>query len=317
MLARITTQLGGAARPLTSDPDACSPVLSSASVTWAGLPFDVFHVRSAESLNLVAPPAGEHGLFVVLDGAAELVFTVDGEQVTHTAAKGTISFLSGDDRRTVEQMTGSMEVAVLQLPHDWFERALLVGPPDGFGRAEPLEQDDTITSIVQTMCREVAAGAPTGRLFAESLSLALVSYAVERVPPSRLRVRGGLSEEQCRRIRGYIRDRLHQDLSLVELSSLVGLRPRQFSTLFRRAFGTTAHRYIIAQRVAEAARMLGSGDDNLAGIALRIGFCSQSHFTAAFRQAFGVTPGRYAAELRKSSAPPPPLSLQEDSAPRP
>jgi len=117
------------------------------------------------------------------------------------------------------------------------------------------------------------------------------------------RVRGGLSDEQCRRIRSYIRDRLQQELSLIELSSLVGLRPRQFSTLFRRAFGTTAHRYIVTQRVSEAARMLRSGEDNLAAIALRIGFCSQSHFTAAFRNAFGVTPGRYAAEWRKATPP--------------
>ncbi|HEX4339015.1 MAG TPA: AraC family transcriptional regulator [Polyangiaceae bacterium] len=290
--------------------------MSSASTAWAGLPFDVLSVRSAEGFNLTTPPAGEHGLLVVLDGDAELVFDGD-DGGRRSATRGSVSFLSGDDRRVAVEMTGSLDVAVVQLPHEWFERALLAGPPEGFGRADPLEQDETLESIVQTMRREVVAGAPTGRLFAESLSLALVTYAVECVPPSKLRVRGGLSEEQCRRIRGYIRDRLHQELSLVELSSLVGLRPRQFSTLFRRAFGTTAHRYIIGQRVAEAARMLGSGDDNLAGIALRIGFCSQSHFTAAFRQAFGVTPGRYAAELRKSTPPPPPLTLREGSEPRP
>lgn len=316
MLARITTQLGAAARPLTSDPDACTSLSSSATTAWAGLPFDVRRMGSADDVNQAAPAAGEHAMYVVLDGTADLRFNDD--ETPHSAAKGSISFMAGDEPHIVDEMSGSLEVAVVQLPNEWFERALLAGPPEGFGRAEPLEHDDTIESIVQTMCREVKAGAPTGRLFAESLSLALVTYAVERVPPSKLRVRGGLSEEQCRRIRGYIRDRLHQDLSLVELSSLVGLRPRQFSTLFRRAFGTTAHRYIIAQRVAEAARMLGSGDDNLAGIALRIGFCSQSHFTAAFRQAFGVTPGRYAAGLRKSVPPPPPaITHQEGSAPRP
>lgn len=316
MFARITTQQGGAARPLTSDPETCSLLSSSATTAWAGLPFDVLRMRSAEEVNQAAPREGEHGLFVVLDGNAELVFKDGGDDARRSAARASISFFAGDEPHLVEEMTGSLDVAVVQLPNEWFERALLAGPPEGFGRADPLEHDDTIESIVQTMCREVKSGAPTGRLFAESLSLALVTYAVERVPPSKLRVRGGLSEEQCRRIRGYIRDRLHQDLSLVELSSLVGLRPRQFSTLFRRAFGTSAHRYIIAQRVAEAARMLGSGDDNLAGIALRIGFCSQSHFTAAFRQAFGVTPGRYAAGLRKS-VPPPSLSHQEGSAPRP
>ncbi len=249
MLARITTQLGDVARPLTSDPDDCSSVTSSASTAWAGLPFDVLSVRSAEGFNLTTPPEGEHGLLVVLDGDAELVFDGD-DGGRRSATRGSVSFLSGDDRRVAVEMTGSLDVAVVQMPHEWFERALLAGPPEGFGRAEPLEQDETLESIVQTMRREVVAGAPTGRLFAESLSLALVTYAVECVPPSKLRVRGGLSEEQCRRIRGYIRDRLHQELSLVELSSLVGLRPRQFSTLFRRAFGTTAHRYIIGQRVA-------------------------------------------------------------------
>jgi AraC-like DNA-binding protein len=302
MLARITTQLPGAVRPPTCAPEADPPLLSSASTAWAGLPFEVRRMSVAERFDWVTPPAGEHAMLVVLDGTVNLVLNSGGADVLLTAQKGSALFLSGDHPSVISCTGGSADAATIRLPHEWFERALLAGPPEVFGRTEPLERDDTIESLVGAMCREVAAGAPTGRLFAESLSLALVTYAVERVPPSKLRVRGGLSDEQCRRIRGYIRDRLQKELSLVELSSLVGLRPRQFSTLFRRAFGTTTHRYVISQRVAEAARMLGSGDDNLAGIALRIGFCSQSHFTAAFRQAYGVTPGRYAAEHRKKES---------------
>jgi AraC family transcriptional regulator len=274
-------------------------LLSSASTSWAGLPFEVHRTGVADRLDWAAPPIGGHGMLVVLDGSIDLILKCGGSEASLTAERGTVFFLAGDDLCVLSSSRGSAEAAAIRLPNEWFERALLAGPPEVFGRTDPLERDDTIESLVRAMYGEVAAGAPTGRLFAESLSLALVTYAVERVPPSKLRVRGGLSDEQCRRIRGYIRDRLQKELSLVELASLVGLRPRQFSTLFRRAFGTTAHRYIIGQRVAEAARMLGSGDDNLAGIALRIGFCSQSHFTAAFRQAYGLTPGRYAAEHRK------------------
>jgi AraC-like DNA-binding protein len=266
------------------------------------LPLDVHRLRNTGDVTVHGPAAGEYGIVAFIDGNLELGFDVGGRELRQVARRGAVSFISGSERHPVTYAAGSGDAAVIGLPHAWFERALLDGPPEGFGRGAPLQQDETVEALVQSMCREVSAGAPTGRLFAEALSLALVTYAVERIPPSKLRVRGGLSDEQCRRIRGYIRDRLQQDLSLVELSSLVGLRPRQFSTLFRRAFGTTAHRYIISQRVAEAARMLGSGDDNLAGIALRIGFCSQSHFTAAFRQAYGVTPGRYAAERRRSVA---------------
>jgi AraC-like DNA-binding protein len=303
MAARIMMQLADEARPLTLDPERTAPLLNSADTAWAGLPFEVHRMRSAEDVGASAALDGGHGMLVILDGELEFVLDLEGREMTFKSRKGSVSFLSRERGYHVTRMTGSARAASIQLPPEWFERALLAGPPDGFGRTTPLERDDTIHSIVDAMCREVAAGAPTGRLFAESLSLALVTYVAERVPPSKLRVRGGLSDEQCRRIRSYIRDRLQQELSLVELSSLVGLRPRQFSTLFRRAFGTTAHRYIVTQRVGEAARMLRSGEDNLAGIALRIGFCSQSHFTAAFRSAFGVTPGRYAAEWRKATPP--------------
>jgi len=87
-----------------------------------------------------------------------------------------------------------------------------------------------------------------------------------------------------------------------ELSELVGLHPRHFSTLFRRAFGVTPHRYVIDQRLAEGARLLANGGQDIADIAFRVGFSSQSHFAAAFRQAFGKTPRTYAAEKRIVSA---------------
>jgi AraC family transcriptional regulator len=111
-----------------------------------------------------------------------------------------------------------------------------------------------------------------------------------------------LSELSCRRIRNYVLDRLNEDLTLSELSNLVGLHPRHFSTLFRRAFGKTPHRYVIDQRLAEGARLLANGGQDIADIAFRVGFSSQSHFAAAFRQAFGQTPRKYAAERRTLSA---------------
>ena len=48
--------------------------------------------------------------------------------------------------------------------------------------------------------------------------------------------------------------------------------------------------------------MLASGRFDVAGVAFRMGFCSQSHFTAAFRRAFGVSPARYAGEKRARAA---------------
>lgn len=47
------------------------------------------------------------------------------------------------------------------------------------------------------------------------------------------------------------------------------------------------------QRLAEGARLLTRQRMEIAEVAVQVGFCSQSHFTAAFRQAYGVTPRRY------------------------
>lgn len=94
---------------------------------------------------------------------------------------------------------------------------------------------------------------------------------------------------------------MQDDLSLVALAALCGLRPRQFGALFTRAFGATPHRYVLQRRLALGARLLGSGQLEIADVAIRAGFCSQSHFTTAFRRSYGVTPARYAATRRTYS----------------
>ena len=145
---------------------------------------------------------------------------------------------------------------------------------------------------------EVARGAPTGRLYADSLSLALLSYVVEREPRCGALVRGSLSKGECLQLENYIRERLGDDLSLAELAAHVGRRPRHFSTLFRQAFGAPPYRYVLRQRLSEGARLLANGDRGLAAIAVRLGFTSQSHFASAFRAVFGVDPLHYAPETR-------------------
>ena len=111
-------------------------------------------------------------------------------------------------------------------------------------------------------------------------------------------MRGGLAEEQQRRLRNYIRDHLGEDLSLSELANLIGRSPRQFSSLFKRSFGTTPHQYLLEARLSEGARLLGQGGTDIAEVAFSLGFCSQSHFASAFRRAYAMTPGQYMSTRR-------------------
>ena len=142
-------------------------------------------------------------------------------------------------------------------------------------------------------------GASAGRLYGESLSLSLLSYMLNHIPAPLAGVRGALSEVQCRRLARHIRERLGEDLGLAELASLTGLGSRQFSRLFRDAFGATPHQYLLHQRLDEGARQLAVSSADIAEIALSLGFSSQSHFTTAFRKRFNQTPRQYAMDNRR------------------
>lgn len=289
--------LAGARRPLVLGSGG-APLICSKSTPWAGVPFEVHRMQSATDVGESGPIENEVGLLVVVEGKVDIVVRGKTRDVHFTSVPGTTSFLSGNDRRKILRMTGAAEAVAVNVPREWFHRVSLDGPPSEFGRTAALPRDETMLALAQVMRREVARGAPSGRLHAESLSFAMLEYAMDRVATRPSVIRGGLSEQQQRRLKRHVTEHLNEDLSVIELASLVGLSARQFSAFFRRAFGVSPHQYVIAQRVAEAARLLDAGESSVTEIAFRVGFCSQTHLSTAFRRVYGTTPLRYAVERR-------------------
>jgi AraC-like DNA-binding protein len=299
MSDRILIQQAGQTRPFSLGGGA--PLLNTTATPWAGIRFELHRMANVENVGETSPLRGDCGLIVILNGQLEFVCREGKRELSKVSRPGTVTFVDGQSRNQLQRIKGSGEAAALQFSPEWFHRLLLEGAPPDFGRRAPLPHDATVLSLTTAIRDEVARGAPTGRLFAESLSLALLSYTLDRIPPSRLSVRGHLPEVHCRRLRNYLLEHLAEDVSLDDLAALVGRGPRQFSTLFRQAFGTTPHRYLVKARLAEGARLLALGGADVSEIALRVGFCSQSHFTEAFRRSYGVTPRAYAVGRRATS----------------
>jgi AraC family transcriptional regulator len=197
---------------------------------------------------------------------------------------------------------GECHAVCFSLKALWRERLLEQGGPESFAELQPVPPTQTALALALAITSEVESGAASGALYAESLSLALLRYVVERSPVSNMRVRGALSDAQRRRIACYIEEHLCDDLSLCDLAVLTGLQVRHFSTLFRRAFGLPPHRYLIERRLARAALLLSTSRAEIVEVALQLGFASQSHFTVAFRKRYGVSPRRYALSRRSSTA---------------
>mgnify|MGYP001572356810 FL=1 len=81
------------------------------------------------------------------------------------------------------------------------------------------------------------------------------------------------------------------DLTLTALASSAGYSKAQFVRLFRRATGTSPHRYVLQRRLERARQLIESSSMPLAAVAHEAGFASQSHLSSTFVRAYGCTPG--------------------------
>jgi AraC family transcriptional regulator len=110
------------------------------------------------------------------------------------------------------------------------------------------------------------------------------------------RFSGGLAPWQKRRVTELFREHLDGTLRLTTLADECGLSVSHFARSFRRTFGTSAHRYLIFQRVEMAKTLLSTSDRSLSEVALEAGFSDQAAFSRTFKALVGTSPGQWKRE---------------------
>ena len=94
-------------------------------------------------------------------------------------------------------------------------------------------------------------------------------------------------------VRSYLDAHFDENVSLGDLSALVGLNRAYLLRTFRRAVGVPPHSYLIHCRLERAKELLRAGEP-AAQVALSVGFSDQSHLNLHFKRQLNVSPGRYA-----------------------
>ena len=106
------------------------------------------------------------------------------------------------------------------------------------------------------------------------------------------------SEPQAiNRVREYLDAHYSENISIQELSNLVGLSPFYLARLFNKIVGLPPHAYQVQRRVNQAKKLI-KFNMKLSDVAVECGFTDQSHLTRHFRRALGVAPGAYQRMLR-------------------
>jgi AraC family transcriptional regulator len=167
-------------------------------------------------------------------------------------------------------------------------------------RARRARATPAVQRTTATLLHWAAADAFRDPFAAEESMLEVIRAAL-RIEPTRVRpsVR---THRLISRTKEYLEFALTRPLVLSEIADAVGARATYLTDVFARFEGLSLRRYVTQLRLARALIHLGSADD-LASLALDLGFSSHSHFTLAFRRAFGSTPSQFRAMLRRSRTP--------------
>lgn len=296
--SRISVRINGRPVPV----GASEPEFSSAQSGWSGFPLEIHLTGPFERWRGWSWP--QTHLHVCLSGRAAVHVTgVAGERRYFSRPGHSICLFPAGTGYTDLRRAGERErIAIVELDGARV-RHLSEGGGDGpaVALAPQIGVDDAqAAALVRTMIAEIKAGCPGGSLYGESLSLALAAYVRGRYAA------GGacahtralrFSGTQLRRVLDYLRAHVGSDFRLEDLAGALQISARHFTRLFRNSFGTTPHRYLIAERVKFAKILLRRRRVPIVDIAARLGFASQSHFTQVFRRETGVPPSRYRREV--------------------
>ncbi|WP_204247813.1 AraC family transcriptional regulator [Kiloniella litopenaei] len=96
------------------------------------------------------------------------------------------------------------------------------------------------------------------------------------------------------RAKDFLYENACRNVHSEELEQITGMDRFTLSRHFRKAFGTSPHRFLIMRRLEFARRMIEEKHP-LADIAFTVGFADQSHLNRHFKKAYGISPGQWAS----------------------
>jgi AraC family transcriptional regulator len=256
------------------------------------------------ALELRADPAG----VLDLPGLPNVLVAV------HVGRSAKISCRRGGVNYTGSAAHGDVDIVPAGTPsrwemHDQHDRTLLLGLPCSLlntvaeqhgidSRRLELRnrfqiRDAQLEYISWALKAEMESNYPSGRLYTESLSVAVASRLVcvySSVSQRATEQKGGLDGRRLKQALTYIEDHLCDDLSLSRIASAAGISASHFKVRFRESTGVPVHQYVIQRRLERAKSLLMEGKLSIAQIALESGFSHQSHLARHLRRAAGLSP---------------------------
>lgn len=158
-------------------------------------------------------------------------------------------------------------------------------------------------AILASLIDDLYAGFPdpVEPLQLDACLAAIADRLIQRSDDARSPRTAPVPSDRIAAARALLTEEYSRAIVSADLEQITGLDRFELARAFRRAVGTSPHRYLVGRRL-EAVRTQLSRGENMAEAAVDAGFADQSHMTRHFRARYGMTPGRYARLSRSEEA---------------
>ncbi|MCK5345915.1 MAG: helix-turn-helix domain-containing protein [Candidatus Heimdallarchaeota archaeon] len=95
----------------------------------------------------------------------------------------------------------------------------------------------------------------------------------------------------------YVQQHLATKISVDSVAKRCGMSKSHFSRTFKKEHGITFQDFLIQQRMKKAVELLKKTDFHVTQIALAVGYCELSNFTATFQRTIGIRPTSFRKAL--------------------
>lgn len=159
-------------------------------------------------------------------------------------------------------------------------------------------EDDGIKSTLAKIASLLGCSGQHDTLYADTLGMLLRLELRRRLHPSGKRdlLRGGLTPRQLARLCNYVDANIAADISLQDLSGLLGISRFHLLHAFKKSIGRSPYQYVLGQRVERAKALLRERTMAISEVANAVGFRSSLQLNRAFKRFAGRSPAEFRRE---------------------
>ena len=274
------------------------PLFSSQKLDWAGTFIEYHHQSMWETPYFSSP---YHSIIVNNSHQIPIGCWSGDRQLHQEFNKGDITIFPAN---TQNKQSWNQEWEFFLLCLDPKIMTQIAYESVGMESIEILPCFATPAPLIYQFCQELISELKSGEscchLYVEHLIAALSIHLIRQysVKNQSLRDAIGLSKSKLQQAISYINEHLTENLSLKDISNVVGMSPFYFTNLFKQSTGMTAYQYVVYRRIERSKQLLRKQGLSIAEVSEQVGFKSQSHFANVFRKHTNQTPKMYRIDTK-------------------